>query len=625
MKRIFCAVLAVCAVMAGSVCAWGDVAIDAEHFPDEVFREFVSSNFDADNDGILNDDEIIEITNISVFGRGIKSLQGIEHFKSLTELDCSYNYLTFLDLSLNNALTELYCGSNQLEELDISKNTQLTGLWCYGNQLSKLEINNNSELSQLFCNNNHLAALDVSRNNALKVLNCDSQIIAVSSLNATESNDYPYSFNLLSLNTSIAISSIFSMDVRDSRDLKVDYRMEDSAIYFASSPSAISYRYDIQKQGDPIYMDVAVMVHGLSPASSYRFIMSDTLRNEIISVFQDISEDDIHQLADNEILSRTWQIASYDVMEFFDLQESPALIIPHIRPRHSGLYVIRLNLANTENVDKGTTIALRGIFSNLSVNTSALQEVQYVFFDEKSTIIKEVPENKIIYVAFKTATGTDIRVVVTIPLRLAQGTVMPVEEERHEELRETIAQEMSSIDIDAGEIRFIHEEQITQAKDPSSGMLHNAKENGYALIGKLNTISADEEGYYVLKIVLSDDLFNLIEGVNVNEVVVDNFSNYDVANTNKSSVKKSFLSGLLGTWEILTVNGKKLDKFSFREFLMIGFLNAGEPFTLYLARRLVPDMASFIAAVLGAGGCNAGLGLAGVSAVVFILMRKNRR
>ncbi len=30
MKRIFCAVLAVCAVMAGSVCAWGDVAIDVQ-------------------------------------------------------------------------------------------------------------------------------------------------------------------------------------------------------------------------------------------------------------------------------------------------------------------------------------------------------------------------------------------------------------------------------------------------------------------------------------------------------------------------------------------------------------------------------------------------------------------
>ena len=52
MKKIFC--LAVMFVVAGSVCALGSVPVDEEHFPDENFRDYVSSNFDKDRDGTLS-------------------------------------------------------------------------------------------------------------------------------------------------------------------------------------------------------------------------------------------------------------------------------------------------------------------------------------------------------------------------------------------------------------------------------------------------------------------------------------------------------------------------------------------------------------------------------------------
>ena len=146
--------LAVCAVMAGSVCAWGDVAIDAEHFPDEVFREYVSSDIDTNHNGRLSDEEIASVTAINVTGKNITSLQGIEYFTALTDLKCRENQLTVLDVSNNTALTELDCSYNQLTSLDVSKNTVLQDIVYVGNQLMALDVSNNTALYTLWCWNN---------------------------------------------------------------------------------------------------------------------------------------------------------------------------------------------------------------------------------------------------------------------------------------------------------------------------------------------------------------------------------------------------------------------------------------------------------------------------------------
>ena len=84
----------------------------------------------------------------------LTSLQGIEYFESLTDLDCAYNELTSLDVSQNTTLTELRCYGNQLTELDISRNTALTTLWCYSNQLTSLDISRNTVLNNLNCSYN---------------------------------------------------------------------------------------------------------------------------------------------------------------------------------------------------------------------------------------------------------------------------------------------------------------------------------------------------------------------------------------------------------------------------------------------------------------------------------------
>jgi hypothetical protein len=139
------------------ITAWAgseDVEINETNFPDDVFREFVASEFDENEDGFLSANEIEGFTYIDVREKGISDLTGIEYFSSLYELNCNYNQLTFLDVSKNSKLYCLYCSDNQLTTLDVSNNRDLMKLDCSGNQLTSLDLSNNSNLYDLNCSNN---------------------------------------------------------------------------------------------------------------------------------------------------------------------------------------------------------------------------------------------------------------------------------------------------------------------------------------------------------------------------------------------------------------------------------------------------------------------------------------
>lgn len=83
------------------VFAQGDgVKINAENFPDGIFREYVKG-FDTNDDGSLSQEEISHVTEISVPNRDIVNLKGIEFFTALITLDCSNNNLVGFDLSKN--------------------------------------------------------------------------------------------------------------------------------------------------------------------------------------------------------------------------------------------------------------------------------------------------------------------------------------------------------------------------------------------------------------------------------------------------------------------------------------------------------------------------------------------
>lgn len=146
------------------------VAIDATNFPDEAFRQYVADNFDKDKDGALNQTERNAVKEIRIIGSGCTSLQGLKYFSQLTDLLCSNNNLTELDVSENPELVRLICYNNSLTSLNLNKNTKLGSLNCNNNKLTVLDLRENKSLWWLRCNNNCLTSLDLRNNPQIRDL-----------------------------------------------------------------------------------------------------------------------------------------------------------------------------------------------------------------------------------------------------------------------------------------------------------------------------------------------------------------------------------------------------------------------------------------------------------------------
>ena len=144
------------------------------NFEDDNFKAYCVQYFDTNGDREISYEEAEMVSVISCNDKGITSLKGIQYFTALTNLYCSENQLTTLDVRNNTALTVLSCHSNQLTTLDVSNNTALKDLYCYNNQLTTLNVSKNTALTILSCKSNQLTTLDVSKNTALLSLSCYS-------------------------------------------------------------------------------------------------------------------------------------------------------------------------------------------------------------------------------------------------------------------------------------------------------------------------------------------------------------------------------------------------------------------------------------------------------------------
>ena len=165
------------------------VTIDETNFPDAAFREYVERVCDSDGNKVLSAEEIGKVESMMLVAgwttvSKITSLKGIEYFTALTELYCSNNALTELDVSKNTALTDLNCANNALTALDVTQNTALTRLNCYNNALTALDVTQNTALTTLSCHSNKLTELNVTQNTALTSLICQNN--ALTELNVSK-------------------------------------------------------------------------------------------------------------------------------------------------------------------------------------------------------------------------------------------------------------------------------------------------------------------------------------------------------------------------------------------------------------------------------------------------------
>ena len=154
------------------------IAINKINFPDDAFREIISSEMDRDRNVILSKEEINGITIINVTGNNkIKDLEGLKYFANLSYLNCSGTGITALDVSQNTGLQKLNCSNTSITALDVSQNTSLQDLDCSQTSIEALDVSQNTGLQFLGCSNTGIAALDVSQNTGLQVLVCSNTSI----------------------------------------------------------------------------------------------------------------------------------------------------------------------------------------------------------------------------------------------------------------------------------------------------------------------------------------------------------------------------------------------------------------------------------------------------------------
>ncbi len=161
------------------------------YVPDDNFEQaLISLGYDDFLDDYVDTDNIENIQNLTVFGKNISDLTGIEAFKELIDLMVSSNNLQTIKLSENTKLEYLSAYDNNIIELDISHNTALISLNINNNSLQNINLSNNTQLLTFEGNYNQLTEIDLSTNKLLRNLSVSHNSLGVLDISNNTSLGY---------------------------------------------------------------------------------------------------------------------------------------------------------------------------------------------------------------------------------------------------------------------------------------------------------------------------------------------------------------------------------------------------------------------------------------------------
>lgn len=176
------------------------IEINEQSFPDPAFREWVINHIAGADDKNLSTVDIANVTAIDVSKMTtIQSLEGIEYFTFLENLNCQNTSIQTLDVRMMKNLVYLNCSENLLlnkifidgaanlkslyvsntglEELVIQNSPALRFLECSENlNMKKLEVAGAGALEELNCKKTGISSLDLSKNIQLTDLNCSENM-----------------------------------------------------------------------------------------------------------------------------------------------------------------------------------------------------------------------------------------------------------------------------------------------------------------------------------------------------------------------------------------------------------------------------------------------------------------
>ena len=174
----------------------GSIELNENAFPDQVFRGYISDNFDNNKDGALSFAELCSIRDIYISSMGVYSVKGIEVFPELTNLNCGNNSIEEIHIS-SRGLNSLLCSDNNLRVLDIGMQTALNCLDFANNDIYELDMSKFPALEALDCPANHFTTLNLQNNENLMELNCERNSIEEIHINSRKMNTLYCNYNNL--------------------------------------------------------------------------------------------------------------------------------------------------------------------------------------------------------------------------------------------------------------------------------------------------------------------------------------------------------------------------------------------------------------------------------------------
>ena len=166
------------------------------YVPDNNFEQaLITLGYDDVLDDSVLTNNISSVKVLNIEWKSIQSLQGIQDFKYLEELDVRTNKLSTLDVTRNVYLKKLLIDNKQIpsenyntiSSLDLSNNSALQVLSIMDNKFISIDVTRNINLLELYIGNNHstannsISGVDLSKNTKLTVFKAN--MIPMSTIN----------------------------------------------------------------------------------------------------------------------------------------------------------------------------------------------------------------------------------------------------------------------------------------------------------------------------------------------------------------------------------------------------------------------------------------------------------
>lgn len=147
-----------------------------------------------------------------------------------------------------------------------------------------------------------------------------------------------------------------------------------------------------------------------------------------------------------------------------------------------------------------------------------------------------------------------------------------------------------SPDFVSADLKQITDSNLSAPQAPTPSMMEYMRNDGYEPAYRFNTVTVNEDGYYVFAVNIPDELI----GTSIDDVKMYALKNADFSDSSAKSSFFGLINGILNYGELTTMTGEKPQTLV-GQMLAVGLLQGSQPFSLFIAKVLL---------ALLAGGCS---------------------